>query len=436
MKIAIFTDTYLPDRNGISASIDHFTKLMADDGHEIMVFCPKNGRFRDKKYPGISVKRYLSITAPSYKDMKLALPFIWTAIHDLKDFSPDVVHIQTPLGIGWVGIWASKILKLKSIQTYHTYIPDFMRYVNPKTLLGLNKIAEYISGAKIKRSISKAETAKTDPSTDEEYESMLRRVLNQFVKDKDIDDKRTKKVSTKFNDRFSRDYTRMVYNRADLVLTPSRAMKNVLKQQGVKSPIDVMSNGIDFDFFKKKTSYEIKNRIVYIGRLGYEKSVDQVVRAFEHALKTNPEIILEIYGDGPAKVSLVNLSRELGIHKKIKFHGSYDINKLAKKLHEFDFLITASAIETQGIVILEAMSSGLPVLGVDKLAVPEVVHHRKNGYISEFGNYEKMGSNILKLLEDPVRLEKFGKKSLEIAQEHELSDCKKRLIKIYIKMSN
>lgn len=432
MKIAIFTDTYLPDRNGVSASVDHFTKLMADDGHQIMIFCPKNGRHKDKQYPGIEIRRYLSITAPSYKDMKLALPFVWTAIHDLKEFNPDVVHIQTPLGIGWIGVWATKIMKIPNIQTYHTYIPDFLVYVNPRTILGINKITEFMNSTRLK--ITKSIT---DNGDDEDTESLFRQYINQFLKDKDEDIKaEVIKSPSKFSERFGRDYTRLIYNRADLVLTPSLAMKKVLKKQGITSPIEVLSNGIDFEFFKSKTDYTIKNRILYIGRLGYEKSVDHVIKSFVIAAKKNKDIKLEIYGGGPAKLSLETLVKELGMQDRIIFHGFYDINKLSKHLHEFDFFMTASAIETQGIVILEAMASGLPVLGVDKLAVPEVVLDGQNGYISKFGDHEAMAANILKLVESKERLAEFGLKSLEMAKSHEVTECKDRLVKIYESIAN
>ena len=177
MRIAIFTDTYVPDRNGASASIDHYTRLMADDGNQIIIFCPKCGHYRDKKYPNITVKRYKSITAPSYKDFKLALPFIWTAVKDLKEFTPDIVHVQTPLGIGWMGIWATKILKMKNIQTYHTYIPDFLVYVQPKSLLGINKITSLISSSKLAKSMEKTDIEK------DSYDSIgLKPLLEKIAK--------------------------------------------------------------------------------------------------------------------------------------------------------------------------------------------------------------------------------------------------------------
>ncbi len=428
MRIAIFTDTYLPDKNGVVASIDRFTRLMADDGHQIMIFCPKCGHYKDSKYLNIEVKRYISFTAPSYKDMKIALPFVLSVTNDLKDFRPDVVHIQTPLGVGWVGIWATKILKIKNIQTYHTYIPDFLVYLKPKTLLGINQIANYINSSRLIKALVEADISK------ENYNSAKFQVyLGQRIKE--VTANVAKNNNSKFSEKFSNDYTKVVYNRANLVLTPSQAMKGVLKKQGVKTKIEVMSNGIEYNFFKKKEDYRIKNKIIHMGRLGHEKNVDIIIQAFALALKSNPNFTLDIMGDGPSKTSLQGLAKSLAINKKIKFWGAYDINELSQHLCDYDFFVTASTIETQGLVILEAMASGLPVLGVKKLAIPEVIIDKENGYLSKPYNIEEMAKNMIKMVESPDKLKRFGKKSLIIAKHHEIVKCKDKLEKIYQKMA-
>ena len=429
MRIAIFTDTYLPDKNGVSMSIDNFTRLMADDGNQIMIFCPKGRKLKSKEYPNIEVKRYPSISFPTYKAMQLSFPSIWKITRDLKNFNADVVHIQTPMGIGLAGIWATKILKLKNIQTYHTYIPDFVVYVSPKTIFGINKLTNYISNSKL----AKALTLNHDFSEEEQsfvkFKSHLEKMVKEIASNNHIH-------NDKVNEKIGGQYTRAIYNRANLVLTPSKAMKNLLKKQGIRPKVEVMSNGVDYDFFKKKTNYHVANKIVYTGRLGFEKNVDVVVRAFAIAQKSNSKLRLDIYGDGPAKKSLQHLAKTLEVDKKIKFWGAYDINKLSKTLCQYDFFVTASTIETQGIVILEAMAAGLPVLGVKKLAVPEVVANGKNGYLSAPSNFEEMAKNMLKLLESDDKLELFGKNSLKIADSHEVTKCKDRLFKIYQKVSN
>lgn len=242
---------------------------------------------------------------------------------------------------------------------------------------------------------------------------------------------RKKNQTSKLDERFGRQYTRLVYNRADLVLTPSLAMKKLLKKQGVEPRIEVMSNGIDYDYFKKKKNYSVQNRIVNIGRLGFEKRVDITIQAFAVALKSNPKLRLDIYGDGPAKKSLHALAKSLGVYKSIKFWGAYDIAKVSQKLCEYDCLATASPIETEGIVLLEAMASGLPILGVRKLAVPDIIKDGKNGYLSNPSDIDGMATNMLKIMESAKVLEKLGKNALAVAKAHEVRICKKRLFGFY-----
>lgn len=430
MRIAIFSDNYTPDKNGVSMSVENFSRLLAADGHQIMIFCPKKGRFFvDKKQTNIIVKRYSSITAPSNKDTKLALPFIFTAVKDLKEFNPDIVHIQTPLGIGLMGLWATRILKIKSIQTYHTYIPDFLIYLSPNALLGIDKIIKYLSNSRLARKVELKSNIDDKDVDFSKFKTHLSKMLRVVFESKGTtEDKKLKDIVGKRIAKF-------VYNKSDLILTPSKSMQRYLKSHGVKKKITVMSNGIDISMFKRKTDYSIKNRIIYTGRLGFEKGVDVLIQAFYIAQKTQPKLQLDIWGDGPARKSLQVLANKLGVGKKVVFKGFYDINKVAHKISEYDFFVTASTIETQGIVLLEAMASGLPVVAVDKFAVKEVVLNGKNGYLSKPDDIEALAANIVKMNSDAKKLAEFGKNAIDMANYHDVNKCKEKLFKIYQQVS-
>lgn len=429
MRIAIFTDAYTPDKNGVSMSVENFSKLLAQDGHQIMIFCPKKGFYIDKRIKNVTIKRYPSIVAPSNKDTRLSLPFVWTAVRDLRRFNPDLVHIQTPLGIGLMGLWATRILKIKSIQTYHTYIPDFLVYLSPTALLGIDKIIRYISNSKLSKKMESKNNIEEDDADFKRLSARLAGMVKEIFRSKEL----TK--DKKLKDLVGKRITKFLYNQSELVLTPSKSMKRYLKTHGVYKKVEVLSNGINNKKFKQKTDYKLKNRLIYTGRLGFEKKVDAIVEAFYVAQKTKPELRLDIFGDGPAKKSLQVMANNLGIGKKVNFKGFYDINKIANKICEYDFFITASPIETQGIVLLEAMASGLPIVAVDKFAVNEVVLHGKNGYLSKPGDIDMMAKNIIKMSSSEEKLEEFGKKSIQIANTHEVALCKEELCKIYRKVS-
>ena len=428
MRIAIFTDTYLPDINGVAQSIDRFAKLLADDGHQVVIFTTENRRHKDKAYKNLTLNRYRSVTFPNYKDIRIALPFILKVVSDLREFQPDIVHIQTPMGIGWMAIWATKILKLKNVQTYHTYIPDFLLYLQPKSFFGIKGVVNFVASSRLMKFLLEEDLSETKETNGK---------LKQYIQDR-LDDavKKANTITTgERTKKFAWEYTKAVYNRANLVLTPSQFLRNELIKHGVSSPVHALSNGIEFGAFKSKTDYKIRYKLIYVGRLGYEKHVEIVIRAVRLALAKNSQITLDIIGEGPARKSLEQQTKQFGITKNVRFLGFIKREKLFSKYAEYDAFITASTIETQGIVILEAMAAGLPVIAVDKLAVSEAVVNSKNGYLSKPFKEKGMAENILKLFSDEKRIKKFGQYSLSMAESHEIHKCKDKLVEFYKKVA-
>jgi len=427
MRIAYLTDTYSPEINGVVTSILNFTQNLAKDGHEILIIAPKYNRKRDPKIENITIKRYASFSFASNKETRLAYPAVIGIVNNLRAFKPDIIHIQTPMSIGVVGIMAAKILGIKNIQTYHTYIPEFMVYLSPYNLLGLDKATSAIASSKAVRLIIESEAYKLldETSVDIRRKSEVVRGINKLARRL-----RGRKGQT-FSDRFAWDFTRFLYGRSDVVLTPSKALAKLLIKHRMKVPVYDLSNGIEFHYFDKKKDYRIRNRMVHIGRLGLEKGADVVIRSLAVARKTNPKLTLDIYGDGPAMATLVKLSDSLGLGDCVNFLGFTPRAKIKKLLKGYDFFITASTIETQGLVILEAMAAGLPVIGVDALAVPELVYDNKNGYLVEPKNPKAMAEAMIKMTENKVKNEKFGAYSLKIAETHDLPHCSEKLENIY-----
>ena len=426
MRIAYLTDTYLPETNGIVTSIHNFTENLARDGHQILIIAPKYNRKVDNPPENITVKRYPGFSFSSNKNTRLAYPFVISIISDLREFKPDIVHIQTPMGIGVSGLMAAKILGIPNIQTYHSYIPDFMVYLNPYNVLGIDKAADAIASSRAVKKIIETNAYKLlDQMTDSQEKSIRMRRLRKLT------NRSVRKGESTISDRFAWDFTRFLYGKSDIVLTPSVVLAKLLKRHRVATEVLDMSNGIEFHFFAKKEDYRIRNKMIYIGRLGLEKGTDVVVRAFALAHQQNPALRLDIYGEGPAKDFLIKLVKQLGVEDCVGFVGFVPRTTIKAALKGHDFFVTASTMETQGLVILEAMSAGLPVLGVDALAVPELIHDGKNGYLVEPGNQKQLAEGMLKLSESAERNKKFGQKSLEYAEIHDLPNCAAKLEKVY-----
>lgn len=430
MKIAIFTDVYAPEINGVSTSIQNSTKILAQKGHKILIFCPKYKNYREKKIKNIEVKRYSAFSFATNKATRIAFPALGELLTTLKIFKPDVIHIHTPMNVGVAGIIVSKMLKVPNIQTYHTYIPDFMVYLEPKSFLMLDKLKKEIE-------TSKTYKEEVDKKNDVSFKTSLSG-LSDDIKSidralKSVEEKEKKKEKIKFKAKFAWNFTRLLYNRADLVLTPSNALKVDLEQHGIESPVAVQTNGIETDEFKKKRSYELKKRILHIGRLGPEKNVEIILKAMREVVRKDDKVILDVIGDGPERKYLEKLAKKLEIARNVNFLGFMDRDKLLKIINSYDLFVTASTIETQGLVILESMASGLPVIGVDRLAIPEAIKNEENGYVVPVGDYKMMAKKIGVLLKDKKLREKMGKKSIQLAGMHELSNAVSHLEAVYQK---
>ncbi len=433
MRIAYFTDTYLPEINGVVTAIEAHTRLLAGRGHELLIICPKYRKPILYRVEGITIKRYRSFSFISNKATRIALPSATSVFDALVRFRPDVVHVQTPLTIGVVGLATANALRLPVVQTYHTYIPDFIRYIEPRRLLRLDDLQDRLlnsivmargfeSGAwqrlvSLRRDHVGAERAQVVKEITEVAESA--------IGDLPADER------TALLKRLAWVFTRNVYNRCDRVLTPSRTLKLELEEHGVTAPVEYLSNGIDLGLMAVKSDYARTGRLLHAGRLGQEKHVEVVVDAFAEIAGRQPDATLDIVGDGPARESLERQVERLGLRGRVRFPGFMERGALASIYRDYDAFVTASTIETQGIVLLESMAAGLPVIGADALAIPELVRDGRDGIVVPPGDVTAFAGAMEQLLGDGELRERYGRACAEDAREHSLDGVVERLEGVY-----
>ncbi len=416
MRIVVVTDTFLPEVNGVVTSIDAHTRILASRGHEILIIAPKYGTYEDAPPTGISVRRYSSFSFATNKATRIALPTVMSMARQISRFDPDVVHIHTPLTMGVVALLACRALRLPNIQTYHTYIPDFMQYVEPSRLLGIDDLQDRIMNSIVfERAIDSGawqrivrSRALIEQRADEVLDALLG-VTEEVAEDR-----------PELTARLAWRYTRMLYNRSNQVVTPSLTLKRELMHHGVKVPVNHISNGIDLSLVQSKASYARTGRILHAGRLGAEKNVDVVLKAFARIADTVPDAVLDIAGDGPARKNLEVLAEKLGLAARVRFLGFMNRAELAAAYREYDCFVTASTIETQGIVLLEAMAAGLPVAGVRALAIPEIVHTGRDGIIVPAFDEQALSRALARLVEDDALRERLGRNCVEDVKPHAL----------------
>ena len=404
MKIVIATAVYYPMINGVAVFSHSLAAGLADRGHEVMVLCPsQTGRNHTSIIDDVETVYLRSIQAKIYPDQIHQVPkkrrlfyrhgfrvsvFPQHEIRKALDkFKPDVVHVQVsdPIGLSVVSYARKKGIPV--VTTEHNQ-PDVI----------------------------------TDPLH-----------MPKIVK-KPVD----ALLAAYFVNRQSK---------SDFVTMPTKqAIDNLILSRGKEFnvPVAAVSNGVDLTNFRPgKASDKIYKKyniptnrpvVLYVGRVDPEKKVGLVIDAFKKAREKAPEALLVVVGDGVDKTRLEKKAKEEGINENVLFLGRvlppdlYELYKIG------DVFATASEIETQGIVLIEAAAVGLPLIAVNKGAVSEVCITDKNGYLCQPGDISEISDAMVKILSDDKLREKFSQNSIKIASEHDFEKTLDKFINIYKKV--
>ena len=206
-------------------------------------------------------------------------------------------------------------------------------------------------------------------------------------------------------------------------------------------PIEALSNGIDLSRFAKgRVNHEIYERydinpkkptILYIGRVDPEKSLDVLMDAFIKVQEKVENAQLVIVGDGTMRPKLEKMAEKAGISDKVVFTGRVIGKDLPQLYRTGDVFAITSKTETQSIVLLEAMATGLPAVAVKAGAIPELVHNGENGYLCEADDVDAVAKSLICILQDKNLRETMSEKSLELIKKHDISYTLTRIEEIY-----
>jgi 1,2-diacylglycerol 3-alpha-glucosyltransferase len=360
MKIGFFTDTYFPQISGVSTSVEFFLKNLTERGHQIQIIAPKFPKQKKEKY----IIRLSSFVVNKAFNYRFAIYTPGVIVKLLKtDF--DIIHGHAAGPICLMGLTLARIKKIPYVFTYHTMFMDYSHYV-PLHLFSPESI---------------------------------------------------------------RKMSKIVCNRCDYIIAPSSKVKNELNSQKVKSPIVVIPTGVDIkkfkisknDFLRKKFNLKVEDKILLqAGRLGKEKSVDFLIHSFKIIHAKNPKAHLIIVGGGSEFDSLVALSKELDLEKNVHFSGLIDPTEIPLCYSSADIFVFSSQTETQGLVVLEAMASGLPIVSVNDEAVMEMIENKVDGILVE-KDTTLFAAEVLRLLKNKEERERLGtnarKKAILISKQ-------------------
>ncbi len=407
MKIVIATAVYYPMINGVAVFSHNLAMGLAKRGHEVMVICPsQTGKNYIRTEDGVKVAHLKSIKIKVYPDQ----------IHDVppkkKLFGREMPRIFYKNSFRVSAFPAREIKKI-----LNKFQPDVV-HVQVSDPIGLSVVA-YAR----KKNIPVVTTEHNQPE-----------VLTDPLKMPGI-------IKKPVNAALS-SYFRGRQNKSDFVTMPTqRAIDNLIVGHKFDAPIAAVSNGVDISNFKPgKAAAEIYKKynlpndkpiVLYVGRADPEKKLGLVIEAFGDALKKVPNAMLVVVGDGVDKNRLEKEAEKLGINESVKFLGRVLPPDLYELYKVGDIFATASEIETQGIVLIEAAATGLPLIAVDKGAVAEVCQNNINGFLCEPGDTKAIGEAMVKILTDEKLRKKFSENSIKIASEHDFEKTLDRFINIY-----
>ncbi len=374
MKIIIFTDTYNPQVNGVVTSINDTVRELREHGHEIHIFCPADKKLRKGKY----IHTISSFTFIPYPEYKVAIPVPPKIISKIKRIDPDIIHIHTPASIGLLGIYVGKKLNIPIVATYHTLLNEYM---------------EYLPGSRISV-----------------FKKLNKKMLNKYIS--------------------------FFYNKTDAITVPSNYTKNVLKQYKIKIKIETIPNGIVTKLYKRKRTKNRKYTILHVGRLCKEKNIDILIKAYKKIVNKMPNSQLLILSKGPYETILKSLVKKLGMEKYIKFLGYVSEEEKIKLYNSSDLFVIPSTTDTQGIVTIEAMASGTPVIAANIAGSKEFVKNNYNGLLFKPNDINDLSKKILSVYKNKNTTAKLVKNAYKTADMLDIKNCIQKLENLYASLIN
>lgn len=319
------------------------------------------------------VFRFPSVPALVYPHMRLAVSLNSAALRVIRGL--DVIHTHDPFSIGLLGFAVARFYGIPHVHTYHTLYVEYRKYL-PIPIRPSRRMVERLS--------------------------------------------------------------RILCNRCDAVIAPSTSIQNELLRYGVSTPIFMLPYGVDEEEFLQPMTWNAREELcipdhmilLHVGRIGVEKNIDFLLRMFCHVRIQCNNVKLVLAGDGPYRSNLQQKAWELGISEDVVFTGFLPRKKLIDLYRQADLFVIASKTETQGLVVVEAMMAGLPVVAIKAMGVQDLVKDGETGFLVAEAE-EEFAAACIKLLRSPRQMEKMSQAASIWSRNYTAQAATARLLKIY-----
>lgn len=322
MNIIMVTNTYLPHVGGVAQSVERFTQSYRQRGYRVMVIAPGYG---DTINSSDYVTRVPSIQDFNKSGFSVSLPIPLYLAQTIKNFNPEIIHSHHPFLLGNTALRIAASRNLPVIFTHHTMYEKYLHY---------------LPGDSVK--------------------------LRRFVIELSV--------------RYA--------NLCDHVIAPSASVVEILNKRGIKTPVSIIPTGVDAERFASGDGKAFRKElgippnafvIGYVGRLEPEKNLHFLSEAVVQSLQDIETAHFLVVGSGSSGEVIAQKLAYKGLSKRLHAPGTLTGQNLVNAYHAMDIFAFASKTETQGMVLVEAMAAGIPVVGIDAPGVREVVSDGKNG---------------------------------------------------------
>lgn len=371
LRVAFFTDTWYPSRNGVVTSTETFRRELMELGHDVQVFAPAAPE--TPKEPGVT--RVASVPFPAEKSCRVALPFPRSLLVRFARSRYDVIHTQTPFGLGMWGAALARMLRRPLVHTYHTFFAEYAHYLKMRPDVGRAFVAQY---------------------------------------------------------------SRLYCNRCQAIVVPSATFIDVLRSYRVGAHIEVIPTGVrrpaalpDRAAARVRLGVAASETVLlYVGRLAREKSIDFLLEAVRQLLNEGLRARFVLVGDGPDRAELVERIAALRLEDHVTLTGAIPHDQVWSWYAASDLFLFASRTETQGLVVAEALAAGLPVVAVNGPGVDEFVRPSNGGWLTA-PDLESYLDPVRRLLTDPALRERAASAGRDAARNWSSRAQAERLAHLY-----
>ncbi|MHB1231092.1 MAG: glycosyltransferase [Burkholderiales bacterium] len=377
MRILMISDVYFPRVNGVSTAIMTLRRELRCKGHEVTLIAPDYGVATADEENIIRIPARRVWLDPEDRMMRSGKIGKW--LPHLQALSFDLVHIHTPFVAHYAGLKLARALGVPSVETYHTFFEEYLFHYVPLLPKGLMR---YLA-----RAFSRSQCAALDG-----------------------------------------------------LVVPSQPMLDALLDYGVETRAQVIPTGIELADFSGGNGQRFRAQhhipstrplLLFVGRIAHEKNIGFLLEALTHIKHTHADALLVLAGEGPATATLQRQVARLGLEAHVRFVGYLERGSaLLDCYRAADIFVFSSRTETQGLVLLEAMALGVPVVGLAIMGTAEVLQHGRGAHIAQ-DDVRDFASKVSALLHDPAARAALAQGAIEYVKAWTAPEMTRRLSHFY-----